>query len=418
MKDKESEVKQINSNIDNNCIFSKENVNLGHQPEFDYVKALCVFLTIITHVYLNYSLGCIWKIIYFFDNIFTAGTFMLLMGIGMKYSRHQEPKKYFSRGIGLLTVGQLLNIIRDCLPNLIAWWITGNKNYISRALLVLQADILIFAGISFLFLAIINKMKLSDGFILIVSIIMNLVTDFLYKNMKSPNNYLLSQFLGYFILTNAEAYFPFCSYFIFVAFGYWFGGYFQKVSNKNEFYNYILIFFLPIMIIFHYFRMNYDFLAFIQYTTLEWYCLMPAPVALLYIIGNLTASAIFYKIDKMLGGKTPKFITKTAQNLNQYYIIRYGITIQMNIFVSVTKGEKYPSEMKYPTLFTIILYIVCMILIDMNDKYIHFSITTLKNKKIIFVFSLIWIMTIICVIYIYPKVEIFANMWNEYLNEE
>ena len=90
----------------------------------------------------------------------------------------------------------------------------------------------------------------------------------------------------------------------------------------------------------------------------------------------------------------------------------------MNIFLSVTKGEKYPSEMKYPTLFTIILYIVCMILIDMNDKYIHFSITTLKNKKRIFVFSLIWIVTIICVIYIYPKVEIFANMWNEYLNEE
>ena len=45
MKDKDSNSKQLETKIDNNHIFSKENVNLGYQPEFDYLKALSVFLT-------------------------------------------------------------------------------------------------------------------------------------------------------------------------------------------------------------------------------------------------------------------------------------------------------------------------------------------------------------------------------------
>ena len=45
----------------------------------------------------------------------------------------------------------------------------------------------------------------------------------------------MKQLMGYFILTYAEAYFPFFSYFIFVAIGYWLGGICQKISNKENF---------------------------------------------------------------------------------------------------------------------------------------------------------------------------------------
>ena len=51
----------------------------------------------------------------------------------------------------------------------------------------------------------------------------------------------------------------------------------------------------------------------------------------------------------------------------------------------------------------------------MNDNYIHFGIITLKNQKRNIVFALIWIISIISLIYIYPKVEIYANIWNGYL---
>ena len=416
MEDKDSISKELETKIDNNHIFSKENVNLGYQPEFDYVKALMVFLIVITHIYLSYSNGCLYNILVVLLGIITASITMFMMGIGMKYSRHHEPKYYFSRGIVLLTVSQFLNLIRDSLPNLIAWFIIGHQNFISRSLLVFQSDIMTFAGISFLFLALLKKMKLSDKSILIVGIIMNFSSFILYIIMKTPNNYLVSIFLGFFLLTNAEAYFPFCSYFIFVAYGYWLGGIYQKISNKEKFYNRILLFCLPIVTIFIYLRITNNIPFFNQYSAIECYSLMPGPIAWMYCLNNITVSAIFYKIHRLLKEKAPEFIKHCGKNFNQYYMISYTITLQWNTFLKVTKGENYPAKMKYPTLFGYILLFLCRILIDMNDKYIHFTITNLRKPMRNYIFTLIWIITFIIVAYAYPKVEVYATVWNNYLD--
>ena len=65
--------------------------------------------------------------------------------------------------------------------------------------------------------------------------------------------------------------------------------------------------------------------------------------------------------------------------------------------------------------FALMIIVLCRIIIDMNDNYIHFGIMTLKNPKRNLVLSLIWILTIISLVYIYPKVEVYATIWNNYL---
>ncbi len=145
---------------------------------------------IFQHVYENYSRDCLSDIIDFLGFIFGADVFMTLMGIGMKYSKYHSPSAYVSRGILLLTKGQCVNLLKAG-PNLIAWWTTGKKIFISRSLLILNADILIFAGFSFLLLALLKKMKKSDNFILNIGIIMNIVNFILYNLMKLPKNFLL-----------------------------------------------------------------------------------------------------------------------------------------------------------------------------------------------------------------------------------
>ena len=415
MTEKESESKS--KTIDKNCIFVKEIINTGHQPEFDYLKSLGVFLIITTHIYLNYSYGILYKIVYYLATIITPGSLMLLMGIGMKYSRHNDPKNYLARAFVLLTMGQYLNILRDSLPNLIAWWYTGKPKFISRALLIWQTDILTFAGFSFCLIAFFKMMKLSDGCIFIIGIIMNFASYPLFLIMKQPDNYLLSQLLGYFVLTKSEAYFPLIGYFVFVAFGYWIADYYKRMSNKDKFYNRILMFCLPIASIYQYFRVNNKIPKLDEYNSVPHFCLSPGPDFIHRILSNMSILAIFYKIDKFLG-KTPEFIRHCGKNLNQYYMISYVITMQMNVFIKATKGEEYPSEIKHIDLFTFMLFIFSRILIDMNDKYIHFTIFTLKNPLRKIIFSLIWIFSIIIVIYVYPKVDAYANIWNDYLNDE
>ena len=350
------------------------------------------------------------------ESLLSASTFMFLMGMGMKYSRHHEIKHFVSRGITLLTLAQFFNFLRDTLPNLIAWWRTGDKVFISRALLIIRGDILTFAGYAHLFIALLKKMKLSDIHILIIGIIMNLIIYPLSKIMKPPDNFLLSQFLGYFIFTNAECYFPLLSHFIFVAFGNWLGGIYQKLSNKDKFYNRIFIVCFPIVIIYQYIRKNYEIPLLPEYDLYEHYCLSPGPDAIHRSMAHMMFLSIFYKLDKMLG-KTPYIVSHFGKNLNQYYMITYIIIMQSSTFLISTRGEKFTSEMKNLDLLAIVITVSTYFIIELNDKYIHFTITTLKNPKRTIVFSFIWIITIICVIYIYPKVEEYATMWNLYLYE-
>ena len=235
MEDKESKSNQEKTKMTDDFIFSKEKVNIGHQPEFDYYKALLTVIMILLHFYVDFSKDSFSIIIDISGFFLGAPGFMMLMGIGIKYSRHNEISNYISRGILLLTEGQYVYLLRNALPNLIAWWATGNQKFISRALLVLQTDILTFAGFSFLFFALLKKRKISDNSILGIGIIMNIVGFLSYKIMKPTNSFLLNQLIGFFILTNAEAYFPFFSYFIFVAIGYWLGGIYQKIQTKINF---------------------------------------------------------------------------------------------------------------------------------------------------------------------------------------
>ena len=158
MTDEESESKKKETKDADDCIFSKENVNLGHQPEIDYLKTLAVFSMTLDHAYLHFNTtGYLYYIIELIVNFLTAGALMFLMGINMKYSRNHDPKRYLNRSIVLLTMAQYFYLIRNCLPNLIAWWATGNKKFISRTLLILQTDILTFAGFSLLLIWLLKK---------------------------------------------------------------------------------------------------------------------------------------------------------------------------------------------------------------------------------------------------------------------
>ena len=411
--DKDSESKNKKEIAENDSIFSKENVNTGHQPEIDYLKALSICIMILSHLNVGYTVSYLYLKLEIIEIILSHSCFMFLMGIGMKYTRHQELKYYVARGISLLTLAQLFNFLRDTLPNLIAWWTTGDKVFIARALLIIRGDILTFAGIAHLFIALLKKMKLSDVNILIIGIIMNLIGYPLFYIMKSPSNYLLRQFLGYFVMTKAESFFPLIVDFVFVALGNWMGGIYRKISNKDKFYNRILIICFPFVIIYIYIRKNYEIPLLCGYDTIEHYCLSPAPDTLHHFASHMLFLAMFYKLDKMLG-KTPYFVLHFGKNLNQYYIISYVIIMQSSTFFMATKGEQFTTGMKNLDLIAFIIIVSTRMIIDLNDKYIHFAITTLKNPMRTYVFALIWIVTIICVIYIYPKVEEYANIWNLY----
>ena len=189
--------------------FADEKVNDGRQLELDLLKALCVVGMIFTHVLLDLSDSAMPKFVDEYGmEFFGAATFMICMGIGMGYMRNQSPKAYLLRGFGLLTIGQLLNIFRNSVPNLIAWWITGKQFFIANALLILQSDIMSFAGLAFMLMALLKKLRFSDLQILIFSVVLNFLALLSWHYIPSPESYLAMQMMGYFVISDAEASFP------------------------------------------------------------------------------------------------------------------------------------------------------------------------------------------------------------------
>ena len=80
-----------------------------------------------------------------------------------------------------------------------------------------------FAGLAFLVMAFVKKMKFKSSYVLIFAFFLNIVGYILGTTLPQIDNYILRQIVGNIVLTQSESYFPLCSYFVFIAFGVWIG---------------------------------------------------------------------------------------------------------------------------------------------------------------------------------------------------
>ena len=395
--------------------FAKEKVNAGRQPELDLLKALCVVGMIFVHVLLDLGKSVMPTVIDdYLTEFFGGATFMICMGIGMRYMHRQSPSSYLVRGFGLLTIGQFLNILRNALPNLIAWWITGKQFFIANSFLIIQADILTFAGLSFLLMALFKRLKLSDGAILGFSVVMSLAALILWHAAPSPQNYLASQMLGFFIITDAEAYFPLFCYFIFAAFGYFIGGYYPRVRDKHALANRVIAICFPLALIYYICRFTMDMSFLPELGSDTQYNMKPTPDAIFTCVFTLGFLAVLWKVVEALGGKLAKIIGHFSAYINSYYCLSYLFILPVQTLLIALTGHVLPGRV-LPIVYSFFVTAACYFLIEMNEKKWHIHFATLKGKKLIIFTAAVWIVTIAVVIYAYPRIEEFANIWNEYL---
>ena len=350
----------------------------------------------------------------YLTEFFGAATFMICMGIGMRYMRKQSPSTYVIRGFGLLTIGQFLNILRNALPNLIAWWATGKQFFIANAFLILQADILTFAGLSFMLMALFKRLKLSDGAILGVSVGMSLAALILWHVVKMPESYMANQMIGFFIISDAEAYFPLLCYFIFVAFGYFIGGYYPRIKDKHGLANRVMAICFPLALIYYICRFTMDMSFLPELGSDMQYNMKPTPDAIATCLFTLGFLAVLEKIVEAMGGKLPKLISHFSAYINSYYCLSYLFILPLQTLLIATTGRVFPGKI-LPILYSFFVTAACYFLIEMNERKWHIRFATMKGKKLIVFTAAVWIATVAIAAYAYPRIEEFANIWNEYL---
>ena len=395
--------------------FAENEVNRGRQPEIDCLKAFCIFFMIFLHTFEECAEapGGVYHFITLIECLTGAGAFMLCMGIGSRYSRKQAPGDYLKRGFELLTVGQALYLARDSVPSLIAWWIRGDRLFLSCSLLVIQADIMTFAGFAFMLLALFKKLKLSDIAILLIGIGMNAFAFVLSHFFRTTGSFLLDQLLGYLVVTDAESYFSLCCYFVFVAAGYALGGLYPRIRDKDALANRVMLICGPIAIGYYLLRAFVPIPLLPVFDSPEMYIMKPVTDALANIVMSLFLLALFYRL--LRHRDAPKPVKHLSGHINQYYCLSYVLLSPTATVLLLTRDRLLPGE-ALPLLFGLAVLAVCYCFIEWVDRRkLPNSITKLQGPWKAAAFAAVWIATIAIVACVYPRITEYATIWNDYL---
>ena len=373
-----------------------EKVNTGRQPEIDMTKAVIIILMIVVHSFQGFlqNSGFLTNAIYNTGYINGAAAFMICMGIGMRYSRRQDPKDTALRGIALLTVGQLLNLLRTGFQGLIAFLATGEQTFVPFILDTFQSDIMTFAGLAFLLMALLKKLKLRDGWILAIGAAMNCLTLLLFSTAEVTEEFLPRRFLNLFIKTG-DSLFPLGSYFFFVTVGYMIGGIYPRIADKRRLANRVLLVCVPAAAIYLVLRMT-----------------VPVPLtpefdpqsepdlgldAVSSCMNAFIIMAVLYHICRLTGGKVPAFMAHLSQNINRYYCVS-DVLLGISLVVLLACGAVFQNQWAV-LLISISVTAVCYAVIELNARYVHFTLNGLKGAARIIVYTAIWIVSLAMVFY-------------------
>ena len=333
-------------------IFSVSEVNTGRQIEIDLAKAISIVLMIWSHVYDELSTGFESSAGYFnsywWSAAFGAVTFMLCMGIGMLYTRSNTPKGYAHRGVSLLLTGLLLEFCRDVVPGMSHYWITGEETSLSWQICCLGVDILQFAGLAFLLMALLRRLRLSYGVIFGISVLMSAAA-WPLEGVQT-GCYAFDQFLGYFWGTDTESYFPLLSWFIVVAAGCLFGKMYRHLQDKRTFHRICLTIGLVVTAAYLCINIFTDQSIFLMFSDERWFAHRMLPDALVCLFCNVGLISLMYYIGLIIPAKTAPVITYPAKHINKYYCVSW-VLIMIAYFYA---NPEFDSDLP-----TILGWIIC-----------------------------------------------------------
>ncbi len=240
---------------------SPEKINTGRQAEVDLARGLAVLFMIWVHVlemFADYEVqdSIFAGVIEFLGGPPAAPVFMLLMGVSIAYSRQNKPIRLIWRGLTIMLLGYLLNFVREIIP----LYIGLEFDLFSKSdlwpytfeTMLLQVDILQFAGLALIFLGLVAMLRIPRWVYLPLALAFALINPYVWEFQgASPVSDYVSQLLwgwDYYI------YFPFFTWIFYPLVGVVAGDLLVRAKDKGIFYRGIftvglLILFLGVLVL-------------------------------------------------------------------------------------------------------------------------------------------------------------------------
>jgi len=394
-------------------IFSKEKVNTGRQVEVDLLKAFTVvFSMIIIHIYdydaTGFSNDFTWWLDTVMGGILAAPLFMFCMGIGMVYSRNNDPKQMMLRGLKLLTIGQVLNLFRYTLILAVKSILDSDYDYLPGQALNFSSDIMQLAGLGFILMGFLCKMNLPNWLIFIIAAIMS-VCGTLLEHVES-GCYAFDQFLGLFWGTDTESFFPLFNWFIFIAAGKCFGSIYQRVADKNKFYLVLAPLGMITFAAIWYLQKETSCTLFNSFDEAYYgFSWMRLPDALAVLIIAPFILSIHFLVSKILPESTLNVMSHPSKHINQYYCVSWWWIMVTYIFAWVDKSIALMSLWLNILTFTVITVVF-------YNNHFKERVEAFCSRHRTILVILVWVITIgvaFCAFFSYPYEQL-PNQFNGY----
>ncbi len=351
--------------------FKREQINKSRQKEVDLFRGFTAIVLIMCHVSL-YLGDANDTALYVFGDIigseFGAPVFMSMMGISMIYTSHNKPIDFFKRGIILFISGYLLNIVRSFIPYLLM----PNEDYFSTLSSLFLIDILPFAGLSFMLIALFKKLHIPSYLILVISLVFALIDELLFPiSTTITDNNVLIYFLNLFIPIDEYSCFPFLTWFFFPAFGMLLGEILIRTSNKKKLYNIFLII-GSIAVVYVYGSFIYLYPDYTSYYAGENFYYMG--VFNLIVNGLLICFglSIWYYLSKIIPSFIDKYLLFLSKNLNIFYWLSW-VVIGTIIHIQAHFGFVIPSYIVIILIFVVqaVTSLLTKVYIDIKNKLLN-----------------------------------------------
>jgi len=157
----------------------------------DLARGLAVFFMIAVHTLMVYAnpevtSSLMGKIISFLGGPPAAPVFMTLMGLSFVYSKESSLKPRLMRGLKVFLSGYILNLLRGVIPYKLSIYFQMDISNsfplegLNEYTIFTIVDILQFAGIALMIMAIIQELKINRFIILFIAFIIILISPFLW----------------------------------------------------------------------------------------------------------------------------------------------------------------------------------------------------------------------------------------------
>lgn len=335
--------------------------------EFDLAKALAIVAMIITHIGEEFSfepyIGRPWF------HLVAAPLFMFSMGVTMRYTSHNTAEDFARRGVHLIFLGYVLNFFRSTI-----WLICGKLFWDREPWGILESfatlDILHFAGLAFLTVALLRKLRCPEYGMLLVSLIMLAFAPMLDAHTEEMR--FANYFQGYLWRAHGEACFPLMNWFVFPCLGISFGKLIKgKVRNHDRFYSVLLpsaaLLLLTSVMVLR--GCGVDVFSYV-FNIEKYYSMNLASVSM-HLLAILTVVSICFFAMKPVKGAARDAIVYVSRNLNNIYITQWILIESFYTIWLIATMHSFQVPVRFAVPAGLVVSALSIFVFNMYDRIRH-----------------------------------------------